>query len=200
MRVRWGKGVRVAGLVSLLVAGMAGGALVLAQGMHGHGGGHGHGGHGQAGMGHDEARMPGLRGENATPEESAELAIMFRNFDTITREVETLPNGIRTVTRSSDPQVMDALVSHTVGMIDRVAAKDDPGVFIQSPTLDAIFLMGDEILSDVEMTDDGLVVVQTSANPDLVEALQVHAAEVTDMADRGMAAVHEMMMQQGRSH
>ncbi len=174
------------------------GGVVVAQGMHGNGmGQHGHG----MGMGqHDEVNMPGLRGANATPEESAELAVMFRKFDTITRTVENLPNGIRTVTRSSDPEVMDVLVSHAVGMIDRVERKDDPEIFIQSPTLDVFFLHGDEIASQVEVTDEGLVVVQTSDNPELVEALQVHAAEVSDMADRGMAAVHDMMMQQGRGH
>jgi hypothetical protein len=37
------------------------------------------------------------------------------------------------------------------------------------------------------------VITQTSKNPELVEALQKHAAEVTAMADRGMQAVHEMM-------
>jgi len=167
------------------------GGVVVAQRMNGHG----------MGMhGHDEVNMPGLRGENATPEESAELAVMFRHFDTITRDVENLPNGIRTVTSSSDPDVMDVLVNHVVGMIDRVGRRDDPKIFIQSPTLDVLFLHGDEILSDVQVTDAGLVVVQTSDNPDLVTALQVHAAEVTDMADRGMTAVHDMMMQQGRGH
>lgn len=171
------------------------GGFVLAQGMHGHGSGMGMGIHQ-----HDEVNMPGLRGENASAEESAELAVMFRNFDTITREVENLPNGIRTVTRSSDPEVMNVLVSHAVGMIDRVEQKDDPKIFIQSPTLDPFFLFGDEIVSEIDVTDDGLVVVQTSENPQLVEALQVHAAEVSDMADRGMAAVHDMMMQQGRGH
>ncbi len=149
---------------------------------------------------HDEATMPGLIGENASAEESAELALMFRNFDTITREVENLPDGIRTVTRSSDVAVMDALVSHAVGMIDRVGQNDDPKIRIQSPTLDVFFVRGDEILSDVEVTDDGLVVIQTSDNPEIVAALQTHAAEVTQMADRGMAAVHEMMMEQGRGH
>lgn len=161
---------------------------------------HGHMGQGKGMHMHNEATMPGLRGENASPEESAELALMFRNFDTITREVENLPNGIRTVTRSSDPEVMDVLVSHAVGMIDRVGQKDDPKIFIQSPTLDIFFLRGDEIQSVVEMTDDGLVVVQTSDNPDVVAALHTHAAEVSDMADRGMAAVHDMMMRQGRGH
>lgn len=149
---------------------------------------------------HDEVNMPGLRGKNATPEESAELAVMFRNFETITREVENLPNGIRTVTRSSDPAVMDALVSHSVGMIDRVGQLDDPEIMIQSPTLDAFFLHGKDIVSEVSVEDEGLVVIQTSDNPEMVEALQTHAAEVTAMADRGMQAVHEMMMANGESH
>ena len=69
--------------------------------MMGHGPGAGMHGHGADGTGHDEVTMPGLQGRNATPEESAELAVMFRNFPTFTREVTNLPDGIRTVTRSS---------------------------------------------------------------------------------------------------
>ena len=149
---------------------------------------------------HDEVNMPGLRGENASAEESAEIAVLFRNFDTITREVENLPDGIRTVTRSSDPAVMDALVSHSVGMIDRVGQLDDPKIAIQSPTLDLFFVRGDEIRSVVDVTDDGLVITQTSDDPEVVAALQTHAAEVTAMADRGMAAVHQMMMERGQNH
>lgn len=176
-----------------LVLALVGGTAAMAQ-MQGQGSGHGHM-HGADGTGHDMVNMPGLRGENATPKESAELAILFRNFRTLSREVENLPNGIRTVTRSSDPAVMEALVSHAVGMIDRVGQQDDPKIFIQSPTLDMFFARGDRILSDVEVTEEGLVVIQTSDDPELVDAMQVHAAEVTAMADRGMQAVHEMMMQ-----
>ncbi len=157
-------------------------------------------GHHAGGMQHDEATMPGLRGDNASAEESAELAVLFRSFDTITREVENLPDGIRTVTRSSDPAVMDALVSHSVGMIDRVGQLDDPKIMIQSPTLDIFFVRGENIVSEVSVEDEGLVVVQTSDDPEVVAALQVHAAEVTAMADRGMAAVHEMMTAEGRTH
>jgi len=101
---------------------------------------HGHMGHGSGMHNHDEATMPGLIGENASAQESAEIALMFRKFDTITREVENLPNGIHTVTRSSDVEVMDALVSHSVGMIDRVGQRDDPKIRIQSPTLDIFFM------------------------------------------------------------
>ena len=151
--------------------------------------------HGADGTGHDEINMPGLRGANATPEESAELAVMFRNFETITRDVTNLPNGIHTVTRSLDEDVMDQLVSHVFGMIRRVEDKDDPKILIQSRTLDVFFQRGDKIESEIELTDEGIVVTQTSQDTELVAALQEHAAEVTDMADRGMEAVHEKMMQ-----
>jgi hypothetical protein len=150
--------------------------------------------HGEDGTGHDEVNMPGLRGENATPEETAELAALFRNFRTLSREVTNLPDGIRTVTTSSDPDVMEALVSHVIGMIGRVEAADDPRIFIQSPTLNIFFNRGAEIETEIDVTDEGIVVVQTASDPELIEALQVHAAEVSDMVDRGMQAVHERMM------
>jgi len=195
---RWGFGVCVT--MALVMAGSAGaqssghgmGRAMERGGMHG---GMMHG-HGADGMGHDEVTMPGLRGLNATPEESAEMALMFRKFRTLAREVENLPDGIRTVTRSSDPEVMAALVSHVVGMIGRVEAKDDPQVFIQSPTLDIFFARAEAITTEIEVTDAGIVVIQTSDEPEMVAALQAHAAEVTDMVDRGMHAVHERMMRQ----
>lgn len=180
MRARW---------VLILIAGLSATAPALAQ-MHGHG--HMHG---ADGTGHDMVNMPGLQGENATAEESAELALMFQRFQTLSREVENLPNGIRTVTRSSDPEVMEALVSHTVGMIDRVGQMNDPKIFIQSPTLDIFFARGDRIQSEVDVTDEGVIVVQTSDDPEVVAALHIHAAEVTAMVEQGMHAVHQMMMQ-----
>lgn len=164
--------------------------------MHGHGGLHSHGAGGM--MRHDEVTMPGLRGLDATEQESAEMAHMFRNFDAIDRSVELLPNGIRTATGSSDPDVFEALVAHVTGMIARVDAGRDPQVFIQSPTLDIFFERGDRLSSVIEITEDTIIVERTSDDPELVAALHIHAAEVTAMADRGMAAVHEMMVQSGQ--
>jgi hypothetical protein len=153
--------------------------------------------HGHDGTGHDEINMPGLKGENATPEESAELAVMFRNFKTLSRDVQNLPDGIRTVTKSSDPTVMANLVSHVSGMIGRVQNGQDPKIIIQSKTLDIFFARGQNITSKIEVTDEGIVVVQTSSDPEIVTALHTHAAEVSDMAARGMQAVHERMMKAG---
>jgi hypothetical protein len=154
-----------------------------------------HDSHSANGMGHDMKKSPGLQGVNASKAESEELAIMFENVDTISREVTNLPNGIRTVTRSSNEDVMAVLVSHIVGMVDRVARGDDPEIFIQSPTLDILFANGAEMQAQIDVTDEGIVVIRTSTDPDVVAALHIHAAEVSDMADRGMQAVHEAMAQ-----
>ncbi|WP_234988895.1 hypothetical protein [Tropicibacter naphthalenivorans] len=173
-------------LAVVLTASVA--SMASAQMMHGHG-------HGADGTGHDMVGMPGLRGVDATPQESGELRVMFHHFDEIERSVENLPNGIRTVTSSTNPMVMEALVSHVTGMIARVEEGRDPQVIIQSPTLTPIFAGRDDITSEIDITEEGIVVIQTSDNPDMVTLLQTHAEEVTDMADRGMQAVHERMMQ-----
>ena len=151
--------------------------------------------HNQSGHTHNMRTMPGLMGEDATPEESLELAQMFRNFRHITREVENLPNGIRARTHAEHEGLMAVIASHVTGMIARVEEGRDPRIRIQSPTLDIIFERRDSITTEIEMTDKGIIVTQTSDDAELVEALQVHAAEVTAMVDRGMHAVHEMMMQ-----
>ena len=79
-------------------------------------------------------------------------------------------------------------------MINRVEEGDDPKIFIQSPTLDILFERRDQIKTEIETTEEGIVVVQTSDDSEVVKALHTHAAEVTDMANRGMQAVHESMM------
>jgi len=151
--------------------------------------------HGADGTGHDLVTMPGLRGLDASAEESAELQVMFVNFPGLSREVERLDNGIRTYTWSDDPALTAVLVSHVAGMTTRVEEGRDPQVFIQSPTLDILFQRRDTITTEIETSDAGIWVTQTSTDPEVVAALQTHADEVSDMAARGMEAVHQMMME-----
>lgn len=154
--------------------------------------------HGADGTGHDEVNMPGLVGEDATAAESEELAIMFRNFEKISRTVTVLPNGISTITFSKDEELMGVIQSHAVGMVNRLSEGRDPKVIIQSKTLDILFERREKIVTKIETTPKGVVVIQTSDDPEVVAALQTHAAEVTGMANRGMEAVHETLMRQGR--
>ena len=151
-------------------------------------------GHHNGGQGHDEVRMPMLNGEDTTPEEVEELRALFTEHTSLERTVENLPNGIRTVTETDDPELLEALFNHAVGMIARVDESRNPHIPIQSPTLDYLFDHPERITTDIEPTDNGLIVTQTSDDPKMVEALQTHAAEVSDLAARGMASVHDAMM------
>jgi hypothetical protein len=88
---------------------------------------------------------------------------------------------------------MGVVTSHVIGMIDRVDMGRDPEVIIQSPTLDILFEWRASIVTEMDITEAGIVVIQTSDDPEVVEALHVHAGEVSAMVERGMAAVHDMM-------
>ncbi len=145
---------------------------------------------------HDEANMPMLNGVNTTDAEVSELRDMFQNHQDITRTVTHLTNGIKTTTETQNQDLRASLVSHVVGMIDRVETLNDPQIPIQSPTLAVLFEKGDQIVTEITPTDKGVIVTQTSDDPEIVTALQTHADEVSDLAKRGMQAVHEQMMKQ----
>ena len=83
-------------------------------------------------------------------------------------------------------------------MVTRLKEGRNPEVIIQSPKLDALFEVYDEISTEVEMTELGVKVIQTSSNPKVVRLLQKHADEVGVMANRGMEAVHKRIT--GQSH
>ncbi len=143
-----------------------------------------HGGPGMMGMTHDSATMAQLR----------VIHTLFVNHDRIKRTVTNLPNGIRTVTESDVPQIAALLKTHVADMMKRVGAGDDPGLPIESDALHSIFRDKDKIRTSVETTANGIVVVQTSDDPKTVAALQEHAAQVTDFAEEGMAAIRTAMI------
>jgi hypothetical protein len=148
-------------------------------------------GPGMMGMG------PGMMGMNhgsATVSEHNDIRELFFNHDRIRRTVTNLPDGIRTVTESDDPQVAEVIKKHVTEMGRRVDEGRDPGLPIESPALHSLFRDKDKIKSTYEVTDKGIIVVQTSTDASVVKALQDHAAEVSDLAQRGMVAAREAMM------
>ena len=52
----------------------------------------------------------------------------------------------------------------------------------------------DKIKTSYETTAKGIIVTQTSTDTTTVAALQKHAAEVTDLVQGGMAALHTAML------
>lgn len=112
---------------------------------------------------------------------------MLAGHDKIKRTVENLPDGIRTVTESDDPQIASALKAHVASMEQRL--KDGRIFNLFSSTLPVLFDNKDKIKTTVEMTGKGAIVTQTSTDAKVVAALQAHAGEVDELARDGMAAM-----------
>jgi len=153
-----------------------------------------HGGSNMSGeQQHDMVSMPGLQGKDTTEQEVQDLKTIFISHKGIQRELANLPNGIKSTTEADDPKLKAAIVTHVTMMVSRLQEGRNPEVIIQSPTLSALFDVHQEIETKIEMTEKGITVTQTSSNPKVVQLLQTHAAEVSDMSKRGMEAVHERM-------
>ena len=117
---------------------------------------------------------------------------LLMNHARIKRTVTNLPDGIRTVTESDNPQVAQAIQAHVASMSQRL--KDGREFNIFSTTLPVLFENRDRIKSTVEMTARGAVVTRTSSDTKVVAALQAHAAEVTELVQEGMIAMRRGMM------
>jgi hypothetical protein len=176
-------------LATLLVI-LAAGSTVEAQHQHRHG--QQHQGMGM-GMG-SGCYMMGMARDSATMAQMQAIHQLVINHDRITRKVTNLPNGIRTVTESDDPELKQLLQGHVLQMLERIRAGDDPGLRMESPAVQLLFREREKIRTNVKLTDKGIRIEQTSADTAVVAALQKHAAEVTDLVTRGRVAMHEAMM------
>jgi PHD/YefM family antitoxin component YafN of YafNO toxin-antitoxin module len=130
------------------------------------------------------------RMQNADPAFADDMFLvrdMIHGHERIKRTVTNLPNGIRTVTESDDPQMAQTIKTHVASMAQRL---NDGRVFnLFSPTLPILFENKDKIKTQVETTNTGVVVTQTSGDAAVVAALQAHAVEVSELARDEQAAM-----------
>lgn len=134
-------------------------------------------------------------GHASVMSQMVEIHDLLSNHDRMTRTVTNLPNGVRTLTESSDPRVAQLLKDHVASSRQRVESGVDPGLPIESDALRTIYANYKDIQTTVETTATGVIVVQTSDDPVTVTALQQHASEVTTFIDEGMEAMHKAMME-----
>ena len=149
--------------------------------------------HGAAGHGPMAGAVGMLTKQDAGS--SADMGLvhdLLTSHTKIKRTVTNLPNGIKTVTESDDPQVAQTIKAHVASMSQRL--KDGREFNIFSTTLPVLFENRDKIKSVVEVTEKGSVVTRTSTDAKVVAALQGHAAEVTELAQEGMVAMRRGMM------
>lgn len=166
-----------AGMMQGMESGMGPGMM---QGMMS---GHGAGMHG----GMHGAMAGGMQHDEATHADMGVVHQLLANHERIERTVTNLPDGIKTVTESKDPQVAQAIKAHVASMEKRLTDGRQFSMF--SSTLPVLFENKDKIKTTVEMTEKGSVVTQVSGDAKVVAALQAHAVEVNELARDGMVAM-----------
>lgn len=116
---------------------------------------------------------------------------LVHNRYSITREVEEIEGGVRTLTRvaTTDPALREVLLTHVRQVSDLIASGGR--VRAWDPLFAEIFDHYDEIEMQIEELDDGVRVTETSTNPEVTKLIRAHAAKVNDFLARGHAAVHE---------
>ena len=119
--------------------------------------------------------------------ERERIRSLISNHDTIKRTIENLPNGVRTTTTTSKPELVETLRTHVREMAARLKANKP--VRLWDPAYKAVFDHASEITVKVEDTRDGIAVTETTSNPKTVPVIQAHAQRVNQFVSEGLAAV-----------
>lgn len=118
---------------------------------------------------------------------------MFDHHTEIRRNVELLPNGVRTTTESDNPRIATLLHGHVPDMWAHVNASDE--VHCMSDSLPTMFRNPSKYSRHLEVTTTGVIATETSDDPVVLAAILRHAEEVTGFVKEGMPAMMRGMMQ-----
>lgn len=107
----------------------------------------------------------------------------------IKRTVKKIDNGVETLTESKNPEVASKIKEHVAAMHKRV--KEGRGIHMRDPLFAAIFRNTKTITMDVEQTEKGVIVVETSTQPYVVRLIQAHAEVVSKFVELGHSEVQK---------
>ena len=146
-------------------------------------GGNGYGQGPREGQG--KGRSAGQKGNHA---KMADARTLVHNHESIEREIEDIPGGVRTVTTSDDPEMVTVLQKHVADMKDIL----ESGGMVRrwDPLFVELFEHSDEIQMEIQKLADGLEVRETSENPRVTELIRAHARKVNEFVAEGPEAAH----------
>jgi len=114
---------------------------------------------------------------------------LIDNHQHLQRTVEEVPGGVRTRTIADDPALIDRLREHVLEMADLLAG----GGRIRNwdPLFSEIFDHRDAIKIEIRDIANGVEVIETSEQEQVVALIRAHARKVEEFVARGRAACHE---------
>ena len=135
----------------------------------------------------------GMMGSATQPDMNTYMNLFDRHTQ-IRRTVEVIDGGVRTTTESDAPDLVVQLQAHVSSMYTHLNQKAE--VTCMSSSLPTLFRNSAGYRRDLTLTAKGVVVTETSSDPQLVNAIREHAQEVTGFVRDGMPAMMRGMMGQ----
>lgn len=115
---------------------------------------------------------------------------LLDNHQAISRSVKEIEGGVETITTSCDPKVTETIRLHVRQMQQRV--ESGHGMRHWDPLFVELFRHHNQIRMVIEDVDGGVLVRETSDDPDVVALIRQHAVRgVSEFADQGFARAHQ---------
>jgi hypothetical protein len=121
---------------------------------------------------------------------------LLTRHQAVTRTVEELPDGVRTVTTTSDPELVPVLRRHVRQMAARV--EEGRPIRVWDPVFRGVFANAEKVRIEPRDIEGGIEVVETSDDPEVVKLIQAHAAKVNAFVAGGHAAARPPWAGRGR--
>lgn len=111
---------------------------------------------------------------------AADMQVFHQLFDDrteIARQVVMRPDGVETVTESTNREVIRLLQTHVTSMLARV--KEGQPIHRRDPLFAELFRYANQIEAKYDLTPGGVRVIETSPDAYVVKLLQAHAEVVS---------------------
>ncbi len=119
---------------------------------------------------------------------------LFAAHNQIRRTFEEIPNGIRSVTESDTPAIAALIQAHVPNMYQRIVTQQGIPMIRMSSTLPVMARNANQYQRHFEIAPLGLIVTETSDDPQMVATIREHAREVSRFVKEGMPAMMDGMM------
>ena len=115
-------------------------------------------------------------------------ALVF-NHMAITRTIEDIPNGVKTITTTSDPALLSVLQRHPREMGELY--KQGGRVRAWDPLFTELSAVADLVTMEMTNLENGVAVTATSEDEEVVKLIRAHARKVSEFVRRGRDAMRE---------
>lgn len=133
-----------------------------------------------------QSMQHGEQGRGAVMPDAMQL---LHNYAVLQREVQEIPHGVKTITTTTDPELLALVRRHPREMYAFYEAGGS--VRPRDPMFAELSRVADKVTMEFRDIENGIETIATSDDPEVVKLIRAHAAKVTDFVKRGHAALME---------